>query len=94
MPPANDTNNHRAGRGVRSRPKVAPIGLRDLEAAAFIGVSISALHRGVAAGTIPAPLRVGGCRVFDRRALARWMSCGCPSAAVFATLEAARRARR
>lgn len=77
----------------RRHRKVAPIGLRDKDAAAYLSISTASLHRLVAAGKMPPPLRVGGCRVFDRRVLGRWLAVGCPTAEVFSAIERARQTR-
>jgi predicted DNA-binding transcriptional regulator AlpA len=71
----------------RHRP--TPIGLRTPDATAFVGVSKATWARLVAAGKTPEPIKLGGCTLFSRRVLARWIEMNCPDRATYSALVAA-----
>jgi predicted DNA-binding transcriptional regulator AlpA len=73
----------------QKRHRIRPIGLRTPDAAAFVGVSKATWARLVAAGKTPAPIKLGGCTLFSRRLLARWIEMSCPDRDTFTALVAA-----
>lgn len=52
-------------------PTLAPRGLSRVEAAAYIGLSVSKFDEMVAAGTMPRPKTIGSRKLWDRHALDR-----------------------
>lgn len=68
----------KSGKSSRKGPRILPALLRAANAAAFLDVSVSQLHRLHAAGEMPAPRKLGGCRAWSRRELLRWIDAGCP----------------
>lgn len=62
---------------------IAPEGLRRADAARFVGVSSATWSRLMAGGAVPKPIRLGGCSVWPRSWLSRWLDAGCPKAADF-----------
>jgi predicted DNA-binding transcriptional regulator AlpA len=69
--------------------------IADTEAAAVIGISRAHFHRLRAAGKFgPPAIRLGRRVLYERAAVARWVSAGCPDAATWRAIEAqARRLR-
>jgi predicted DNA-binding transcriptional regulator AlpA len=81
--------------GSRPRPRLAPAGLRGPDAARYVGISPAAWTRLVAAGRTPAPIRLGGCVLWSRHDLIRWLLSGAPDRAAYqAMLDAAKRGPR
>lgn len=56
-------------------PTLAPLGLRRVEAAAFVGVSPSLFDQMIADGRMPRPKRYRGRVIWDRRALEQAFAC-------------------
>ncbi|VTR97003.1 : Phage_AlpA [Gemmata massiliana] len=63
----------------RPRRGLRPGLLRRAGAAQFCGVGASTWDRLCAAGSTPAPIRLGGSVAWSRRELARWIDHGCPA---------------
>lgn len=64
----------------RTNPSLAPLLLRDREAALLCGMSVASWHRLNSAGKIPAPIRPSpGVVRWRRLELERWIERGCPT---------------
>ena len=54
-----------------------PVLITKGQAAELVGISTRTLDRLVATGRFPPPIRLGGSRRWNRRALVRWIDAGC-----------------
>jgi len=63
----------RARANVVMPANVRPRGLKPIEAATYVGVSLATFEKLVREGTYPAPVRFGRIYIYDRRALDRAM---------------------
>ncbi len=59
-------------------PAHQPLLLTARQAAALLAIGTSTLHRLVARGVAPAPVKVGGATRWRRADLLAWLAAGCP----------------
>ena len=59
--------------------QIEPLMLRAKQAADFIGVSSRTLQNMRASGRLPLPVKLGGCVLWRRCDLERWVALGCPN---------------
>lgn len=57
--------------------------------ALLLSRSVASLERDQAAGRLPAPLRLGGSKLWRRAEIKAWVAAGCPDAAQWAIRQAA-----
>lgn len=63
---------------------------RAKHAAAYVSLSTATFARLRAAGRLPVPVKLGGCLLWPKATLDKWLSAGCPDAETFQRLNAER----
>lgn len=72
------------------RPKLRPELLDARGVGELLGMSPAKVWAMDAAGTLPAPIRLGGSTRWRRRELVRWCAAGCPCRQTWASREVGR----
>lgn len=77
------------------RPRFRPLLVTHKGFSALISVSLASLYRRLAAGEIgPAPLSLGGRRLFKVAEIRRWVNAGLPNRETWVAMENERKAKR
>jgi excisionase family DNA binding protein len=89
--PANGTTTEKP---TKRESTETPLLIPDIDAARLAGVSRATWHRLRAAGKLPPAVKLGRKVLWRRAEIEEWIRSGCPDAATWRAMEAARSRRR